>query len=319
MAKPRTMAAATPKRARMCHQNSRISLCCRKLTPFGPFGASYLDHARLGECFLPNGPCKASVRIADNPSDYFKRPPSDGASSVFLATVSSFVTIDFGRYDVVMGSLVGNVTMDITNWLGQMQQEMDACLADLAQVSVASERKNYADNLAALQFGVSRLILVHLERLEAKAPERAARACFLSAIGKFISFLDKLIASQRVSKDGISINRNLSIDDLQNYVNEYMEERIAKVAKDMSLTNPKKIACFPGANAMISDTALEYFELRRTLEHHQDVPEKELVVHVHRMALVVMTLRLQPFHTTSIRGRPWAFGFQGRSGAILPA
>lgn len=186
-----------------------------------------------------------------------------------------------------MGSLVGNVKMDMTNWLGQMQQEMDGCLADLAQVSIASERKNYADNLAALQFGVTRLILEHPERLEAKAPERAARACFLSAIGKFISFLDKLIASQVVSKDGISINRNLSIDDLQNYVNEYMDERIAKVAKDTSLTNPKKIACFPGVNAMISDTALKYFELRRTLEHHQDVPEKKLTVHVHRMALVV--------------------------------
>lgn len=199
----------------------------------------------------------------------------------FWATVSSFVTNKFGRYDVVMGSLVGNVTMDIAkdiaNWLGQMQQEMDGCLADLAQVSVASERKHYADNLAALQFGVTRLILEHPERLEAKAPERAARACFLLAIGKFISFLDKLIASQRVSKDGISINRNLSIDDLQNYVNEYMEERIAKVAKDTSLTNPKKIARFPAANAIIRDTALEYFELRRALEHHQDVPEKELV------------------------------------------
>ncbi len=210
-----------------------------------------------------------------------------GRLPCFWATVSTSVTIDFGRYDVVMGSLVGNVTMDITNWLGQMQQEMDGCLADLAQVSVASERKNYADNLAALQFGVTRLILEHPERLEAIAPERAARACFLSAIGKFISFLDKLIANQRLSKDGISINRNLSIDDLQNYVNEYMEERIAKVAKDTSLTNPKKIACFPGANAMIRDTAVGYLELRRALEHHQDVSEKELVVHVHRMALVV--------------------------------
>jgi hypothetical protein len=29
--------------------------------------------------------------------------------------------------------------LDMTSWLGQMQQEMDGCLADLAQVSVASE------------------------------------------------------------------------------------------------------------------------------------------------------------------------------------
>ncbi len=38
---------------------------------------------------------------------------------------------------------------------------------------------------------------------------------------------------------------------------------------------------------MIRDTAVGYLELRRALEHHQDVSEKELVVHVHRMALVV--------------------------------
>jgi hypothetical protein len=66
-----------------------------------------------------------------------------------------------------------------------------------------------------------------------------------------------------------------------------MDERIATVAKDTCLTNPKKIACFPGANAMIRDTAFEYFKLRRALEHRQDVPEKELAIHIHRMALVV--------------------------------
>jgi hypothetical protein len=196
-----------------------------------------------------------------------------------------------------MGDLVGNVTMDITNWLGQMQREMDGCLADLAQVVVASERKAYADNLAGLQFGITRLILEHPEKLEENAPTRAARACFLSAVGKFISFLDRLIAGQRVSKEGIPINRNLSIDEVQNYVNEYMEERIAEVAHDTALNNPKKIAGFPGANGVLRETALEYFQLRRVLEHHQDVPEKELAIHVTCVALVVddVDIRSLPF------------------------
>ena len=77
-----------------------------------------------------------------------------------------------------MGSLVGNVTMDLTNWLGQMQQEMDGCPADLAQVVIASERNAYADNLAGLQSAITRLILERPEKLEEEAPSRAARACF---------------------------------------------------------------------------------------------------------------------------------------------
>jgi len=192
--------------------------------------------------------------------------------------------------------------MDITNWLGQMQQEMDGCLADLAQVCIASERKNYADNLAALQFGVTRLILENPEKLEENATERAARTCFLSAVGKFISFLDKLIASQRISKEGIPINRNLSLDEVQGYVREYVAERIGQVAKDNSLTNPKKIACFAGANADVRDTALEYFALRRTLEHHQDVPERELIVKVYRMALVVDDVEITALPYTIEKG-----------------
>ena len=70
---------------------------------------------------------------------------------------------------------------------------------------------------------------------------------------------------------------------------EHLEFEATQVAKDQSLTNPKKIACFAGANADVLDTALEYFALRRTLEHHQDVPEKELVIHIYRAALVSVT------------------------------
>ena len=79
------------------------------------------------------------------------------------------------------------------------------------------------------------------ERLGHNAPERAGRACFLGASGKFVGFLDRLIASQRVSRDGIVVDRAISgQDELNKFLQEYMEDQIATVARDRSLTNPEE-------------------------------------------------------------------------------
>jgi hypothetical protein len=211
------------------------------------------------------------------------------------------------RYHLKMANQVGSMTMDLTGWLSEMQMEMDGYLANLAQVCVAAETKSYADNLAAMQFGITRLILEHAKELGEKAPELEARSCFLNAIGKFISFLDKLIASQRLAKEGIPITKNVSVNELQNYVNEYIAALIEKVAKNTALKNPDKIACFPGVSPEIRDTALEYFGLRRTLEHHQDKPEKLLTVHIHRVALMVNDVEIK------------AIPFQIKPGEVLGA
>ena len=103
-----------------------------------------------------------------------------------------------------------SVTVDLTGWLGRFQTEVDASLADLAQVCSAAERQTYADNLGSHKFGITRLVLAHAPQLGENAAERASRACFLAAIGKFISFLDKLIASQRTTKEGVAITRDIA-------------------------------------------------------------------------------------------------------------
>jgi hypothetical protein len=124
-----------------------------------------------------------------------------------------------------------SVTADLTGWLARFQIEADSCLADLAQVCNAAEQKTYSENLAAHQFGITRLVLDHAAFLGENASERASRTCFLSAIGKLISFLDKLIASQRTTKLGsIPITRALNGEaEIYAYLNEYMEAEIAKV------------------------------------------------------------------------------------------
>jgi hypothetical protein len=181
-----------------------------------------------------------------------------------------------------------NVKMDLTGWLGDLQRELDALIADLVQVCTAVQQRAYASNLADFQYGVARIMLEVSDGLRDAAPERAARGCFLNGIGKFISFLDKLIATQRVAKQGIPVERDIADpEDLKNYVQEYIATAIAKVAQDRSLTNPKKMQCFAGISADVNEAALQLFELRRTFEHYQDVPQKEFVVPSRRIGIFV--------------------------------
>ncbi len=183
---------------------------------------------------------------------------------------------------------MADYTIDLTGWLGDVQRNLDACLADLAQVCNAAERQTYAENLAAQRFGVSRLVLNHAPQLAENASERAARTCFLQAIGQFIGFLDKLIASRRAVDAGITITRNIvGNEDLEAYMVEYMDAQIAIVARDQSLSNPKKIDFFNGLDATIRTTALQYFQLRRTMEHHQDTTTADLTYSIRRIALFV--------------------------------
>lgn len=183
---------------------------------------------------------------------------------------------------------MADYTIDLTGWLGDVQRDLDACLADLAQVCSAAEQRTYADNLAAHRFGVSRLVLNHAPQLAENASERAARTCFIQAIGKFIGFLDKLIASRRAIETGITITRNIvGHEDLEAYMIEYMDAQIALVARDQALSNPKKIDFFNGLDPTIRTMTLQYFQLRRTMEHHQDTPTAELTYSIRRLALFV--------------------------------
>jgi hypothetical protein len=181
-----------------------------------------------------------------------------------------------------------NVTFDLTGWIDEHTRDMDAAIADLTQVGAAAEKQTYSGNIEGYRFGIARLILEKPEQLGEQAPDRAARTCFLNAIGKFISFLDKLIASQRNAKESMVIDRPITdTEDLKNYLMEKMKEQLARVASDHALSNPKKIDCIAGVDETVRKICLAYFQLRRTLEHHQDTPKEELIVPVRRAGLFI--------------------------------
>ena len=98
-------------------------------------------------------------------------------------------------------------------------------------------------------------------------------------------------------KRSIPIKRDLHSEvELLAYVNEFMEEVVAEVARDPSLSVPlRKLDCFPGVHSSIREMALSYNALRNALEHHHDSPKIELKVTVRRIIPIVGDHEIKQF------------------------
>lgn len=178
---------------------------------------------------------------------------------------------------------------DITPWLGQLFAELDGSLADLAQTMSAIREGPYVEKASGQRFGPVEVNFVpDASDLSANAVKRAAENCFRAAIGSFISFLDKLIATARLRKEGIRVKRDLSTyEEIQQYLNAYLASKISEVAKDRALTNPKKLDYFPSLSDFSRRAALSYFALRRSIEHHQGMPQGDIEIQVYLQKLFI--------------------------------
>ena len=59
------------------------------------------------------------------------------------------------------------------------------------------------------------------------------------------------------------------------------------MARDQNLNLPKKLECIPGLDSGIKAMALSYNALRNALEHHHDLPKRDLTVTVRRIVPIV--------------------------------
>jgi len=168
------------------------------------------------------------------------------------------------------------VEVNLTGWLQQLMNDLDGALADFAHILNAIENGTYSTGVSGQRFGLVEVGFENVTELVSTARQRAANSCFMTAIGKFISFLDKLIASANVHREGIPVDRNLSGgEEITKYINEYMTHRTNAVARDRGLTNPKKLSYFDIPETS-RQTALGYFALRRALEHHHQIASEEI-------------------------------------------
>lgn len=115
---------------------------------------------------------------------------------------------------------------DLTPWLRQLYAELDGCLADLAQTMSSIQDGTYAERATGQRFGLVEVTFPpDSSYLSGKALQRASDTCFRAAIASFICFLDKLIATALLRKEGIRIDRNLSTyEEIQDYLNAYLPE-----------------------------------------------------------------------------------------------
>lgn len=100
--------------------------------------------------------------------------------------------------------------------------------------------------------------------------------------------MDKLIASQTMMQEGILVDRNLAtLEEIHEYLTAYVAKKVAAVAADNRLNNPKKLARFDGLSDFSKRAALGYFALRRCVEHHQSVAQEDIQLCALRQKLFI--------------------------------
>lgn len=191
---------------------------------------------------------------------------------------------------------------DLTPWLCELNTQLDGALADLAHMMQSVQSGTYARDANGQSFGLVQANFVpNATHLATRALERAAVTCFRSAIASFISFLDRLIAFQDLANEKLVVDRDITnLDDLYAYLNSKVNRRIGIVVSDTTLSNPKKLARFPGLSEVSKRAVLSYFALRRCIEHHQFVPQDDIQVSVWSYKLFVDDVEILqlPAHCT---------------------
>jgi len=109
------------------------------------------------------------------------------------------------------------------------------------------------------------------------AEQRQVIKCFKASIGEFITFLDRMIAITMVGEEGIPVKKPV-IGEVRilEFVTEYINKKIRSVARNISLSNPKKLDKFYNLTPDIKKALNGYFAIRRALEHHSGIPDQDI-------------------------------------------
>lgn len=180
------------------------------------------------------------------------------------------------------------IEADYSYWLSRLNRDFDVALAEMFLVVSAVEGGTYSANAASVALGHGTEVLQDILAIQELAVKNAARSCFLIAIGRFISYLDQLIAAFSTSQKPVIIDRDLeSEEEIIAYFSEYLLARVSATARDTKLTNPKKVKFFELLSPELAAFAVKMFELRRILEHHHDRTGEALEVCIRRRALAI--------------------------------
>jgi hypothetical protein len=179
-----------------------------------------------------------------------------------------------------------NINPDL--FVAEFQNAIEGHVADLRNTLRALEDGSFAQRASTPRADV----VIHLELgLSGSGAEqtagRACNGCFLDLTRALINYLDRMIAVQKCIAEPPPVPSGTSgREGVIRVVSEYLEGVHRTVARDTGLTNPRKIDRFPGLVDGARQAALSYFGLRRCLEHHGGVPDRELRIQYHKLSIV---------------------------------
>jgi hypothetical protein len=179
-----------------------------------------------------------------------------------------------------------NVTISPAHFRDQLIAKVAAHMADLTQALQALQDGSFIDQAKRNPLGVIRIEYPNVD-IKTGAEQRQIKKCFHNVVGAFITFLDQIIGVQRfVAEKAIPVERSLTEADILPYVTERLENCIAAVSSDRSLTNPKKIRSFFGISEWAKQVSDGLFSLRRCYEHHDGMSRNQFVVPYRKMLIV---------------------------------
>ncbi len=164
-------------------------------------------------------------------------------------------------------------------YLAQMHQQTAAALAELRNTLRALDDGSFAQRAAAPR--PEGVVSFRLDNPPADQDgvHRACASCFLGLVRALITFIDRMVAVKRIIGQSVQIPSTvLNLADLQTFLSNRLEETYTNVARDTRLTNPTKLSSLGIGSDFVKAAALSYFSLRRCLEHHNGIPDKDILL-----------------------------------------
>ena len=176
------------------------------------------------------------------------------------------------------------LTINPDVYLSQLHLEMSGHLARLRTITQAIEDGSFISSANAPRPGdIVRLVMGIDESFLARSDQVAnsRNHCFLDMIRSLIGYMDRMISVRRVAKQTMIVpDGGWSLDDALQALQMRLEREYEIVVRDTTLSNPKKIAQFSSVSVSTRTAALQYFDVRRCLEHHGGIPSKALSMSV---------------------------------------
>jgi hypothetical protein len=185
-----------------------------------------------------------------------------------------------------MGQSIGGHVADITatinleSFLALLQQGLASAGASLRNTLRSVEEGTFNDRArrsnsdAVVQFSMD----VQPPAVTAAYLD-ACNKCFLDQVRALVAYVDQLLSGEKcVNELRLPLKDFSGPEELKAAFDRHLEAAYQDVSRNSHLTNPRKLEMLGDMPSFAKEASLSYFEVRRCIEHHSCVPQREIVL-----------------------------------------